>query len=190
MRRPPLATAPLALACVLVLAACGGGDGGDDPGAAADAAAGDTAAEDTAAATVTPDSACERLTAVPADSMEAAESGLRVLQVETGQGTAASAGDTVAAHYLGCLTDGTKFDASRDRGEPISFVLGQGRVIQGWDEGLRGMQPGGVRYLRIPPDLGYGARGTPGGPIPPDATLLFEVEMVDVRPGGNGSGGG
>lgn len=174
----------LAAATVLVVAACGGG-GGDAP------AASDTAAADSAAATaVTPDSACHRLTALPPDSMETTGSGLGVLQVTEGQGRAAVAGDTVVAHYLGCLTDGTKFDASYDRAEPISFVLGRGRVIQGWDEGLTGMRPGEVRYLRIPPELGYGARGTPDGPIPPSSTLLFEVQMVDVRPGGSGSGGG
>lgn len=183
MRRIPRAASCLAAA--LLLAACAGG--GEDDGAA-DA---DTVGADTSAATtVTPDSVCRRLSDVPADSMETTSSGLGILQVTDGQGRAAAADDTVVAHYLGCLTDGTKFDASRDRAEPITFVLGQGNVIQGWDEGLTGMRPGGVRYLRIPPELGYGARGTPGGPIPPNSTLLFEVEMVDVRPAGNASGGG
>lgn len=182
----PLTPVPasLAAATALVLVACGGGDGGE---AAADGGPDDA---DTAASTATSDTACHRLTGIPADSMEATSSGLGVRQVSEGQGRAAEAGDTVVAHYLGCLTDGTKFDASHDRARPISFVLGRGEVIQGWDEGLSGMRPGGVRHLRIPPELGYGARGTPDGPIPPNSTLLFEVQMVDVRPPGDGSAGG
>lgn len=175
-RSHPLPTV-LAPAVVLLVVACGGGDG--DAAGTADSVAADTAASPA----VTSDTACRRLTGIPADSMEVTDSGLGVLQVTEGQGRAAAAGDTVVAHYLGCLSDGTKFDASHDRGEPISFVLGRGSVIQGWDEGLTGMQPGEVRYLRIPPELGYGARGTPDGPIPPNSTLLFEVQMVDVRPG-------
>ena len=86
-------------------------------------------------------------------------------------------GDNVRVHYTGWLSDGTKFDSSRDRGEPISLELGAGRVIRGWDLGLVGMKPGEKRFLLIPPSLGYGARG--GGPIPPDATLIFAVEIVE-----------
>lgn len=181
---PTSLAASLAAATALLLVACGGGDGDE---AAADAGNADA---DAAAPAVASDTACQRLTGIPADSMETTSSGLGVLQVSEGQGPAAEAGDTVVAHYLGCLTDGTKFDASHDRARPISFVLGRGEVIQGWDEGLTGMRPGGVRHLRIPPQLGYGARGTPGGPIPPNSTLLFEVQMVDVRPAGDGSAGG
>jgi FKBP-type peptidyl-prolyl cis-trans isomerase len=175
--------ASLAAATALLLVACGGGDRGE---AAAD---GGTDRADTIASSVS-DTACHRLTGIPVDSMETTSSGLGVRQVSEGQGRAAEAGDTVVAHYLGCLTDGTKFDASHDRARPISFVLGRGEVIQGWDEGLTGMRPGGVRHLRIPPELGYGARGTPDGPIPPNSTLLFEVQMVDVRPPGDESAGG
>lgn len=184
MSRRTLPSACLIAGSVLLLTACGGGaaDGGADAGSAA--------ADTVADATVLPDSACDRLTRVPRDSMETTASGLGILQVAEGEGRAAAPGDTVVAHYLGCLTDGTKFDASFDRNEPISFVLGQGRVIQGWDEGLEGMRPGGVRHLRIPPELGYGARGTPGGPIPPNATLLFQVQMVEVRPAGGDPAGG
>lgn len=185
MRRSAHVSLPLAAATVLLLAGCGGGSGGEAP---ADA---DTVGADTAGgAAVAPDSACLRLTEVPADSMETSSSGLGLLQLTAGEGRAAAAGDTVVAHYLGCLTDGTKFDASRDRARPITFVLGRGQVIQGWDEGLTDMRPGGVRYLRIPPELGYGSRGTPDGPIPPSSTLLFEVEMVDVRSAEEESGGG
>jgi FKBP-type peptidyl-prolyl cis-trans isomerase len=84
-------------------------------------------------------------------------------------------------HYTGRLTDGTKFDSSYDRGQPIDFSLGSGVVIKGWDQGIEGMKVGGKRKLTIPPDLAYGARGTPGGPIPPNATLVFDVELVGVR---------
>ena len=86
----------------------------------------------------------------------------------------------MSVHYTGWLTDGTKFDSSKDRGQPFSFPLGGGRVIKGWDEGVAGMKVGGKRTLIIPPELGYGARGA-GGVIPPNATLKFEVELIDVR---------
>lgn len=165
---------------LLLLAACGGGE------TDATASAGDEEAAAPSSAAAPADSACEALTSVPADSMTATGSGLRYLQLAEGQGRTASAGDTVAVHYTGCLTDGTKFDSSRDRGRPIRFVVGTGEVIQGWDEGLQGMRVGGKRILRIPPELAYGSRG--GGPIPPNATLLFRVELMEVAPGG-GSGG-
>jgi len=108
-------------------------------------------------------------------------SGLKYIDVKVGEGVAPQAGQLIAAHYTGWLTDGTKFDSSRDRGEPLRFPIGQGRVIKGWDEGLMSMKVGGHRVLIIPPDLGYGERGTPGGPIPPNATLVFDVELVDVQ---------
>ena len=97
-----------------------------------------------------------------------------------GKGDPAKIGDTVEVHYTGWLTDGKKFDSSRDRGQPFSFRLGQGQVIQGWDRGVLGMRPGEKRKLTIPPELGYGARGA-GGAIPPHATLVFEVELIRVR---------
>ena len=106
-------------------------------------------------------------------------SGLRYQEVKEGNGDVASAGKTVSVHYTGWLTNGTKFDSSKDRGQPFSFPLGGGRVIKGWDEGVQGMKVGGVRKLTIPPDLGYGARGA-GGVIPPNATLVFEVELLKV----------
>jgi FKBP-type peptidyl-prolyl cis-trans isomerase len=107
-------------------------------------------------------------------------SGLRYIDEVVGEGAAMQAGKNVAVHYTGWLTNGTKFDSSRDRGQPFRFVLGAGRVIKGWDEGVATMKVGGKRTLIIPPELGYGARGA-GGVIPPNATLIFEVELLDVK---------
>ncbi|NNB88357.1 FKBP-type peptidyl-prolyl cis-trans isomerase [Corallococcus exiguus] len=105
---------------------------------------------------------------------------LGVEDVKVGTGTEAVAGKRVTVHYVGTLTDGKKFDSSRDRGQGFTFGLGAGQVIQGWDQGVAGMKVGGVRKLTIPPELGYGSRGA-AGVIPPNATLLFEVELLDVR---------
>ena len=105
--------------------------------------------------------------------------GLIIDDVVVGNGDAAKAGDQVTVHYTGWLTDGAKFDSSKDRDDPFSFPLGARRVIAGWDEGVQGMQVGGTRKLTIPPLLGYGARGA-GGVIPPNATLVFEVELLSI----------
>jgi FKBP-type peptidyl-prolyl cis-trans isomerase FkpA len=107
-------------------------------------------------------------------------SGLRYQDVAQGTGTQATAGKTVSVHYTGWLTNGEKFDSSRDRNQPFSFTLGAGQVIAGWDEGVAGMKVGGRRKLVIPPDLGYGTAGAPPD-IPPGATLVFDVELIDVR---------
>jgi len=106
-------------------------------------------------------------------------SGLQYDDVRLGQGAAARFGSDVVVHYTGWLTDGTKFDSSRDRNEPFGFALGQGSVIAGWEEGVAGMRIGGLRKLTVPPALGYGAWGA-GDVIPPDATLIFEVELLAV----------
>jgi FKBP-type peptidyl-prolyl cis-trans isomerase FkpA len=106
-------------------------------------------------------------------------SGLKYEDLSEGTGAEATAGQTVSVHYTGWLTDGQKFDSSKDRNDPFEFVLGGGMVIKGWDEGVQGMKVGGVRRLTIPPQLGYGARGA-GGVIPPNATLVFEVELLAV----------
>ena len=102
------------------------------------------------------------------------------LDLAEGGGAVASAGQEVVVHYTGWLTDGSKFDSSLDRGQPFSFSLGRGMVIRGWDEGVNGMQIGGKRKLTIPPQLGYGAQGA-GGVSPPNATLVFEVELLEIR---------
>jgi FKBP-type peptidyl-prolyl cis-trans isomerase len=106
-------------------------------------------------------------------------SGLQYWDIVVGTGATAAAGNTVKVHYTGFLTTGAKFDSSRDRGEPFSFPLGARQVIKGWDEGVAGMKVGGQRQLRIPPELGYGATGA-GGVIPPNATLIFDVELLEV----------
>jgi FKBP-type peptidyl-prolyl cis-trans isomerase FkpA len=107
-------------------------------------------------------------------------SGLKYTDVKVGTGAEAKSGQNVSVHYTGTLTDGKKFDSSKDRNQPFNFPLGAGRVIKGWDEGVAGMKVGGVRKLTIPANLGYGAQGA-GGVIPPNATLLFEVELLDVK---------
>jgi len=107
-------------------------------------------------------------------------SGLEYVEVEAGTGAQAEAGRTVSVHYTGKFQDGKVFDSSIPRGEPITFPLGQGRVIKGWDEGIALMKVGGKAQLVIPPDLAYGERGA-GGVIPPNATLVFDVELVDVK---------
>jgi len=107
-------------------------------------------------------------------------SGLKYVDQVVGTGDVAVAGKNVNVHYTGWLENGKKFDSSVDRGEPFSFPLGAGRVIKGWDEGVQGMKVGGKRKLTIPSELGYGPRGA-GGVIPPNATLIFDVELLGVR---------
>ena len=118
--------------------------------------------------------------------MTTTDSGLQYEDIKAGDGELASAGQNVKVHYTGWLYDptadksrGRKFDSSKDRNQPFGFGLGQGQVIRGWDEGVQGMKVGGTRVLTIPPQLGYGTRGA-GGVIPPNATLVFEVELLGV----------
>jgi len=106
-------------------------------------------------------------------------SGLNIEDLVVGDGAAAACGQSVTVHYTGWLANGSKFDSSKDRNDPFVFHLGAGQVIRGWDDGVQGMQVGGTRKLTIPPELGYGTRGA-GGVIPPNATLIFEVELLDI----------
>jgi FKBP-type peptidyl-prolyl cis-trans isomerase len=107
-------------------------------------------------------------------------SGLKYTDLVVGTGPSPRVGQTAVVHYTGTLTDGTKFDSSRDRGQPYPFVLGTGTVIKGWDEGIATMKVGGRRQLIVPPALGYGAQGRPPS-IPPNSTLVFDVELLDVK---------
>lgn len=121
----------------------------------------------------------------PASATVTTDSGLQYLELTVGKGDAARAGDPVSVHYTGWLqnpdgSQGQKFDSSRDRGQPFTFMLGQHQVIKGWDEGVQGMKVGGERRLIIPSALAYGQHGMPGA-IPPNATLIFEVELLKIR---------
>jgi FKBP-type peptidyl-prolyl cis-trans isomerase len=109
------------------------------------------------------------------------EVSLTMEDMKVGEGAEVKAGDTVSVHYTGTLTNGTKFDSSLDRGEPFEFTVGAQQVIQGWDQGLLGMKVGGKRKLTIPPELAYGATPPPGSIIPPNATLVFEIELLEIK---------
>lgn len=117
----------------------------------------------------------------PDAKVETATSGLKYIDLTVGTGASPRRGDTVEVHYTGWLTDGKKFDSSKDRGQPFSFTLGMGEVIKGWDEGVASMKVGGRRKLVIPSDLAYGARNIGNGLIPPNSTLIFEVELLRVK---------
>lgn len=108
------------------------------------------------------------------------KSGLKYVELKEGTGDMPKKGDMVQVHYTGWLTNGKKFDSSVDRGKPFTFAIGEGEVIKGWDEGVMTMKVGGKRKLTIPPDLAYGKRGAGDGLIPPDSTLIFEVELLKI----------
>lgn len=114
------------------------------------------------------------------DNVITTESGLKIQDIVVGNGNEVKSGDIVAVHYLGMLENGTKFDSSYDRGAPFTTKIGIGEVIEGWDEGIVGMKVGGKRKLIIPPSLGYGEQGA-GRSIPPNATLIFEVELIEIK---------
>jgi FKBP-type peptidyl-prolyl cis-trans isomerase len=133
----------------------------------------------------TPTTVNENTTLIASNTMSDANvvttpSGLKYTELQEGTGATPQTGQKVVVHYTGTLEDGTKFDSSRDRGRPFDFNIGRGQVIKGWDEGLSTMKVGGRRQLVIPPELGYGARGA-GGVIPPNATLIFDVELLDIK---------
>jgi FKBP-type peptidyl-prolyl cis-trans isomerase len=121
-------------------------------------------------------------TKVDAKKYKALPGGLKYYIIKPGKGAVAKDGQQVAVHYTGWLaSNGQKFDSSLDRGQPFTFPLGGHQVIKGWDEGVKGMKVGEKRQLLIPPSMGYGAQGTPGGPIPGNATLIFDVELIGVK---------
>lgn len=128
-----------------------------------------------------PESIKTENTKMDTNTNQSSESGKLIIEdIKLGDGREAKSGDTVVMHYSGTLTNGTKFDSSYDRNQPFTTQIGVGQVIKGWDEGVPGMKIGGKRKLTIPPDLGYGASGA-GGVIPPNATLIFEVELLDIK---------
>jgi peptidylprolyl isomerase len=180
------------------LSACGGAEATPEVAPAQEESAAETAPEETATPaaelpTPTPEAAQEEPTAPAAEqaaeaeielpeNLMATDSGLQYVITEEGTGEKPQPGDVVQVHYTGTLADGTKFDSSLDRGEPIAFSLGMGQVIPGWDEGIALMKVGDKAKLVIPPDLAYGEQGA-GGVIPPNATLIFDVELVGIQPG-------
>lgn len=114
------------------------------------------------------------------NNQQMTSNGLKIEDIKVGDGAEAKTGNTVSVNYVGTLTNGTKFDSSYDRGTPFNFTLGQGQVIQGWEKGILGMKVGGKRKLTIPPLLAYGEKGA-GNVIPPNSTLVFEVELLEVK---------
>lgn len=121
---------------------------------------------------------CEKGQAGSDNTKTEAAADFKIEDIKVGTGAEPQKGDKIRVHYTGTLTNGTKFDSSKDRNQPFEFVLGAGQVIQGWDKGFAGMKEGGVRKLTIPPEMGYGSRSV--GPIPANSTLLFEVELIKV----------
>ena len=118
-------------------------------------------------------------TVTPTMTQQETNTKLSIEDVKEGTGSAVKSGDTVSVHYTGTLTDGTKFDSSKDSNRPFEFTVGGGQVIKGWEEGLLGMKVGGIRKLVIPPEMGYGARAV--GPIPANSTLNFEIELLEIK---------
>jgi len=133
-----------------------------------------------APASAKPAEPAEKPAEKPAEPAPPSNEKLGIKDLVVGKGAEAKAGDSVKVHYVGTLPDGKEFDASKKHGQPFDFELGAGRVIKGWDQGVAGMKVGGKRKLTVPPSLGYGARGFPPV-IPPNSTLLFEVELLDVK---------
>ena len=163
-----------ALPATLLFAASCGGDDDDDTDPTAVPSAPSTSTERTA---TTP--ASTTTGAITLTNPTTTPSGLKYEDIVVGTGASPREGQRVTVHYTGTFTDGRKFDSSRDRGQPFTFVIGQGAVIKGWDEGVLTMKVGGKRNLQIPSALAYGTRGQ--GPIPPNTELLFEVELISIQ---------
>jgi len=157
------------------LAGCGGSNSGKSAGDTAPAST--TAKPDGQAASSTPDAPQAAAPSAPITT----PSGLQYVDLVVGTGLSPARGETVDVHYTGWLTNGSKFDSSKDRGQPFQFILGMGQVIKGWDEGVASMRVGGTRKLTVPPDLAYGERVMGGGLIPANSTLVFEVELLGIR---------
>jgi peptidylprolyl isomerase len=172
MRQIPILSAAILAVGLLTFGACSGDDDNTTLSTAASAAAHASASATKAAASATGVTALKNPTTTP--------SGLKYEDEVVGTGAAATNGKKVSVHYVGTLLNGTKFDSSRDRGQPFTFTLGQGQVIAGWDEGVAGMKVGGKRLLDIPANLAYGSR-SPSPAIPPNSELLFEVELLGVQ---------
>jgi len=168
-------TTIVALSAILSMSAC---TKSEDTGATASKSA--MTSNNNAAMTAASPVASPAMSGAPAATTGAPVTELKIEDVKVGTGATAEAGKTVTVHYTGYLTDGKKFDSSVDRGQPFKFQLGAGQVIQGWDKGVAGMKVGGKRKLTIPSSMAYGERGA-GGVIPPNATLIFDVELLGVN---------
>lgn len=179
MRRRPGLLVPCGVLVLLTAWACGGEKAEPAADATASADTAQPAADATRPSVGVPAEFAPSL-GVDLSRMTRTPSGLYVEDLEEGQGLQARPGHVVSVHYTGWLPNGVKFDSSRDRGEPFSFQLGAHQVIPGWEEGVNGMRIGGERLLVIPPSLAYGQRGVPGT-IPPSATLVFKVELLDIQ---------
>ena len=170
----------LAIAFLVALTGCQQSSTSTSESSSAATSSGGSSASSSQPASSTPSAATSSATTGSAPVVTA--SGLKIEDLVVGTGATAEKGKTVSVHYTGWLIDKSKadpFDSSVGRGQPYEFALGTGAVIRGWDEGVQGMKVGGKRLLTVPPDLGYGAQGN--GPIPPNSTLIFEVELLDVR---------
>ena len=174
MRLPLAPLSSFALLSVTLLASCGGSTSENPPPSSAPPAKATVEATPAAAASSAPAAS----TGAP-ERVE--EGGLRIKDEVVGTGKEAKSGDAVVVHYTGKLDDGYVFDSSHKRGKPLELKLGVGMVIKGWDRGLVGMKEGGKRKLVIPPALAYGDQGSGGGKIPPNSTLTFDVELVQVK---------
>ena len=167
----------MALALAVTASSCQQSKGGAP---SATSGSGATSSTGTTSTTTTTSSQTTATTETAGPREITMPNGLKYVDLKVGDGAVAESGMSATVHYTGWLTDGTKFDSSVDSGKPFSFKIDGGQVIHGWDEGVKGMRVGGKRKLTIPPDLGYGARGA-GGVIPPNATLVFDVELIELH---------